>query len=106
MLRRALFPGVLTKPDTIPSGSTEKRKQWVDILLGREHPTKHGYFCTRQPDDAERTQLISSTDARAAEKHFFDKEKPWSDLSCQERLGTENLLKTMSGLLSQMMQKS
>ena len=102
----SLFLGVLTKPDTIPSGSTEKRKQWVDVLMGREHTTRHGYFCTRQPDDAERAKLISSTDARAAEKHFFDKEQPWSDLNCRERLGTENLLTTMSRLLSQMMQKS
>ncbi|PIL25641.1 transporter [Ganoderma sinense ZZ0214-1] len=98
--------GVLTKPDTIPSGSIEKRKQWVDILLGKEHPTKHGYFCTRQPDDAERAKRLSSADARAAEKRFFDEEETWSQLSCRERLGTENLLKTMSDLLSQMMQKS
>ncbi|KAM5536974.1 hypothetical protein V8D89_009303 [Ganoderma adspersum] len=98
--------GVLTKPDTIPSGSIEKRKQWVDILLGREHATKHGYFCTRQPDDAERAKRLSSAGAREAEKQFFDKEEPWSNLSCRERLGTENLLQTMSDLLSQMMQKS
>ena len=106
MLTRAYPKGVLTKPDTIPAGSTGKLQQWIEIMAGREHPTRHGYFCIRQPDDAERAKGISAAAARDAENHFFETVTPWATLSCRERLGTDNLLRTMSGLLSQMTQAS
>ena len=70
--------GVLTKPDTIPPGATKSREMWLDIIEGRRHQLKHGYFCTRQPDDDKRLSGVSPSEARAAEAEFFKTNSPWS----------------------------
>ncbi|EED79004.1 predicted protein [Postia placenta Mad-698-R] len=53
--------GVLTKPDTLPPGSVKLRELWLEVLEGRSvsNHLVHGYFCTRQPDDAERAGDLS-----------------------------------------------
>ena len=91
--------GVLTKPDTLPASSTHARNMWLEVLEGRTHSLKHGYYCTRQPDDDERDAGITMAGARAAEAAFFANNAPWSTSLHQQRLGIDNLIKTLSTLL-------
>ena len=97
---------MLTKPDTLTAGSTKARSLWLEVLEGRRHPLRHGYYCTRQPDDDERTRGISGVDARAAELSFFQSTAPWSSSSHQHRFGTANLVQNLSALLTQIIRES
>ncbi|KAH7920090.1 hypothetical protein BV22DRAFT_826286 [Leucogyrophana mollusca] len=94
--------GVLTKPDMLGSGSTKARELWVDVIEGRRHRLTHGYYCTRQPDDAERAEGITSTQARASEATFFRTTTPWSNFLQSNRFGTTNLVNALSVQLVQM----
>ncbi|KAI0706855.1 P-loop containing nucleoside triphosphate hydrolase protein [Cerioporus squamosus] len=76
------------------------------VLEGRRHMLRHGYYCTRQPDDDERTRGISGADARAAELAFFQSTAPWSSSSHQHRFGTANLVQNLSTLLRQIIRES
>lgn len=93
--------GVLTKPDMLSASSINARNMWLDILEGRTHPLKHGYYCTRQPDDLEREAGITTAEARATEVAFFSQNPPWSNSLHRQRLGIGNLVKTLSNLLIQ-----
>ena len=70
--------------------------------MGYKHPLHHGYFCTRQPDDEERANGITTSEARRIETDFFANSDPWSTCPRQERLGTDNLISTLSSCLVQM----
>ncbi|KAF7326063.1 hypothetical protein MKEN_00457600 [Mycena kentingensis (nom. inval.)] len=96
--------GVLTKPDMLNSKSNAA-KNWLDVIEGRTHLLQHGYYCTRQPDDAERANNITAEQARSAEERFFRTEKPWAAAGAEhrDRLGTANLVATLSSLLEQIM---
>ncbi|KAI0350447.1 hypothetical protein OH77DRAFT_1430922 [Trametes cingulata] len=98
--------GVLTKPDTIPAGSTKRKQMWLDVIEGREHPLQHGYYCTRQPDDDQRLEGITPAAARAAEVQFFRTTAPWSTSTCLHRYGTANLVKSISELLTRIISDS
>ncbi|KAI0791138.1 P-loop containing nucleoside triphosphate hydrolase protein [Abortiporus biennis] len=93
--------GVMTKPDTLTSGATKARDLWLDVLEGRRFSLRHGYYCTRQPDDDERSQGITTQQARVAEQVFFAKTSPWSKSTQQNRFGTNNLVASLSKLLTQ-----
>lgn len=83
----------------LSSGQTASLAIWLDIIEGREHPLLHGYYCTRQPNDAERIALNSAADARSIETAFFRDTFPWSNSKARHRFGTENLVKNLSKLL-------
>lgn len=85
----------------LPVGSTNARNLWLDIIEGRNHVLRHGYYCTRQPDDAEREAGITMVEARTAEVKFFTDNTPWSTSRQKLRFGTENLVSTLSNLLMQ-----
>lgn len=91
----------MTKPDLLSAGSTKTRDLWLDVIEGRRHPLLHGYYCTRQPDDAERSNSITPAQARRAEASFFAETIPWATSSHKNRFGTENLISTLSTLLVQ-----
>ncbi|KAG6863142.1 hypothetical protein C0991_007944 [Blastosporella zonata] len=91
--------GVITKPDMLTAGSTKAREIWLDIIEGRRHPLVHGYYCTRQPDDAERAADISPEEARAAESAFFSNTPPWSTSTLKNHFGTVHLVASLSQLL-------
>jgi hypothetical protein len=78
----------------------------LDIIEGRRHTLAHGYFCTRQPDDAERFEHISAAQARLKEKSFFETTSPWSTSAHQHRFGTQNLISRLSDLLIQVINNS
>ncbi|KAH9851169.1 P-loop containing nucleoside triphosphate hydrolase protein [Lenzites betulinus] len=98
--------GVLTKPDTIPAGSTKRRDMWLDVLEGREHVLTHGYYCTRQPDDDQRLAGVTQAAARTAEAEFFRGTPPWSSSTHPHRFGTQNLVKNISELLTKIIGES
>ncbi|TCD63212.1 hypothetical protein EIP91_005824 [Steccherinum ochraceum] len=92
--------GVMTKPDTLTVGATKARGIWLDVIEGRRSQLRHGYYCTRQPDDDERTNGITAEQARKAEADFFARTSPWSSTAHPERFGTRNLIASLSKLLS------
>ncbi|KAI0758724.1 P-loop containing nucleoside triphosphate hydrolase protein [Fomes fomentarius] len=98
--------GVMTKPDTIPAGSTKSKEMWLDVIEGRRHPLKHGYYCTRQPDDDSRLAGITPMEARTAETTFFQTTAPWSSSTTPHRFGTQNLVKSISELLTRIISDS
>lgn len=98
--------GVMTKPDMLPSGSTKALQLWLDIIEGRAHNLNHGYYCTLQPNDDQRSKSISSADARAAEKLFFQITLPWSRSTQLQRFGTGNLIAALSRLLVSVIDKT
>ena len=91
----------MTKPDTLGAGATKARDLWLEVIEGRRFPLRHGYYCTRQPDDEERANGITTSQARAAEQEFFSKTLPWSRSAQQNRFGTNQLISSLSKLLSQ-----
>ncbi|KDQ13938.1 hypothetical protein BOTBODRAFT_55684 [Botryobasidium botryosum FD-172 SS1] len=92
---------VLTKPDCMPAGSQKRLFHWQEIIEGRSHPLKHGYYVTRQPDDDARANGITSKAARDAEEAFF-RGDPWNKSTQRQRFGTRNLTRTLSRLLTDM----
>ncbi|KAJ3981520.1 P-loop containing nucleoside triphosphate hydrolase protein [Lentinula detonsa] len=93
--------GVLTKPDMLTTGSTKVARLWLDVLEDRRHPLRHGYYCTRRPDDDERSAGIAQKQAREAEEKFFKTTIPWCQSTSPTRFGTQNLVFTLSRLLVQ-----
>ncbi|KAF5376650.1 hypothetical protein D9615_007811 [Tricholomella constricta] len=89
----------MTKPDMLTAGATKARDIWLDIIEGRRHPLVHGYYCTRQPDDAQRASNITVNEARAAEAGFFASTHPWSVSPRKDRFGTIHLVSSLSKLL-------
>lgn len=89
----------MTKPDMLPAGSTKALEIWLDVIEGRKHPLKHGYFCMRQLNDAERTQGVSYEAARLLEQAFFKTTQPWASSRSLNRFGRGNLVSSLSILL-------
>ncbi|PIL30975.1 transporter [Ganoderma sinense ZZ0214-1] len=98
--------GVLTKPDALGEGAIKARNRWLEVLEGRRHPLLHGYYCTRQPDDRERSWGISTAAARDEEAQFFKNAEPWATSPFQNRLGTPILVQNISRVLTQIIQTS
>lgn len=91
----------MTKPDMLTAGSTKALDLWLDVIEGRRHSLTHGYYCTRQPNDAERNDDITFAKAREAEADYFSKTLPWSASVQKQHFGTNNLISTLSTLLVQ-----
>ncbi|KAG8946753.1 hypothetical protein FRC04_011409 [Tulasnella sp. 424] len=89
--------GVLTKPDTLQPG---EEQMWLNVLEGRRHPLFHGYYMTKQPGTKELSEKLSWEEARAREKEYFETTTTWANSSATNRLGTPNLTKNLSRLLS------
>ncbi|PBK78915.1 hypothetical protein ARMSODRAFT_947905 [Armillaria solidipes] len=98
--------GVLTKPDMLPEGSVKNRALWLDVVEGRRFPLKHGYYCTRHPDDADRSQGMTSEEARKAEMEFFARMEPWNISIKPHYFGVKNLTAALSSLLIQVIQEA
>ncbi|TFY58344.1 hypothetical protein EVG20_g8189 [Dentipellis fragilis] len=96
--------GVLTKVDRIDPGDVDP---WLQRLCGVVDPLVHGWFCTKQPD-ANGLQLNTSWHAaQRQETCYFEKEEVWSSLPREhcERLGTKNLTRKLSGVLSDLIRQ-
>ncbi|PWN54041.1 P-loop containing nucleoside triphosphate hydrolase protein [Violaceomyces palustris] len=95
--------GVLTKTDLLMEGEL---RRWQDILQGKIEPMKHGYFAVCNPAVQQLEDGISFEQARENERAQFRQPK-WASLPPQfiDRLGTEKLVKRLSRLLEQLVQK-
>ncbi|KIJ12489.1 hypothetical protein PAXINDRAFT_171186 [Paxillus involutus ATCC 200175] len=98
--------GVLTKPDTLGQGAVSARKSWIDVIEGHQHTLKHGYYCVRLPDDAQRTQRLSRTAFQKLEAEYFDTNPPWSQSTERGRFGIPAFVSDISVLLVKHIGKS
>ncbi len=80
----------------------QQKNLWLDVLEGRRHTLKHGYYCTRQPDEDDRAQGMNPAQARLAEEDYFQKTHPWAESAQQTRFGTPNLVSDLSRQLSKL----
>ncbi|OCB87674.1 hypothetical protein A7U60_g5200 [Sanghuangporus baumii] len=96
--------GVLTKPDTLTSGAIGARKKWKDLITGGDTPDayalKHGYYCVKLPDDAERACNPSRPERNGIENTFFSNTIPWSIVPDRKQFGVANLVTDLSKLLT------
>ncbi|KAK7436890.1 hypothetical protein VKT23_018911 [Stygiomarasmius scandens] len=93
--------GVLTKPDLLGPGSITAQERWKEVLEGRSRDSLGlGYFCTRQPDDAERALGATPTQARENEDAFFRNTSPWSSFIRREQFGIANLISVLNTQLT------
>ncbi|KAF8635346.1 hypothetical protein AX15_000462 [Amanita polypyramis BW_CC] len=98
--------GVLTKPDTVLSSSIGQLKKWQAVLEGKANILKHGYYCVRLPDEAERTMRNSHTGSEKLAEKFFTTCSPWNEMRNRERFGVRNLVRDASVLLVECIEKN
>ncbi|KAG9311765.1 P-loop containing nucleoside triphosphate hydrolase protein [Chiua virens] len=91
--------GVLTKPDMLGDGAVGSKKNWLDVIEGRQHPLKHGYYCVRLPDDAQRAQRLSRGELQRIAEEYFDTTLPWKDVAERRRFGISGFVSDISALL-------
>jgi len=93
--------GVLTKPDRIEHATGDK---WAAVLRNEENRLVNGWFCVRQPDPTELRQKTTWEDARVREELFFANHEPWKYMTdrYRRRLGSTNLIRFLSRLLSRL----
>ncbi|KAG2141892.1 P-loop containing nucleoside triphosphate hydrolase protein [Suillus clintonianus] len=103
-----VFSGVLTKPDTLGAGAINQRRKWVEIIEGRseEHTLRHGFYCVRLPDDAERAQRLSRSESQRRAAEYFDTTSPWKDVTDRHRFGIPAFVSDVSRLLIQLIEKT
>ncbi|KAG8941062.1 hypothetical protein FRC03_004895 [Tulasnella sp. 419] len=91
--------GVLTKPDTLQYGEFAP---WIEVLENRRHPLRHGYYMTKHPSPSELAERLPYDAVRRREQEYFeDSSNPWwKNDRTRGRLGTPNLTKNLSKLLS------
>lgn len=99
-----LSAAVLTKPDRLPEGDSDKLwKDILGILRGERYRVGHGYFVTKQPSQKQLDDGITYREARVEEVEYFARQAPWSTPSFvgyAERCGTEKLRTYLSQQLA------
>ncbi|KAG1748049.1 P-loop containing nucleoside triphosphate hydrolase protein [Suillus lakei] len=100
--------GVLTKPDTLGAGAINQRRKWVEIIEGRseDHTLRHGFYCVRLPDDAERTQRLSRAESQRRAAEYFDTTAPWNSVTDRRRFGIPGFVSDVSRLLIQLIEEA
>lgn len=79
------------------------RKRWQNVIEGREHKLKHGYYCVRLPDDEERTRKVTRADSVNTATEFFNNTPPWNTMD-RNRFGIPNLVTDISRLLANLIE--
>ncbi|KAG6846291.1 hypothetical protein H0H93_014836, partial [Arthromyces matolae] len=97
-------PGVLTKPDRIPTG---EEPNWLGILRNEKEYLENGWFCVKQPSSAQINAGMTWEGARKAEDEYFASTAVWSGLDelYQKYLRTGNLVERLSHILSDLISK-
>ncbi|KAG2066550.1 hypothetical protein BDR04DRAFT_1129964 [Suillus decipiens] len=98
--------GILTKSDMLSTGAINQRHKWVEIIEGRsqEHTLRHGFYCVRLPDDAERAQRLSRAESQRRAAEYFDTTSPWKDVIDRRRFGIPGFVSDISQLLIQLIE--
>ena len=99
---------MLTKPDTLGAGAINQRRKWVEIIEGRseEHKLKHGFYCVRLPDDADRAQHVSRAESQRRAAEYFNTTSPWKDVADHHRFGIPGFVSDVSRLLIQLIEEA
>ncbi|KAJ1541064.1 hypothetical protein HK405_010919, partial [Cladochytrium tenue] len=96
--------GVLTKPDTIESGTHDR---WLSVMVGERYALKLGYWMVKNPSNLELVGRISFDDARAREETFFASRAPWAGLRTHvDRFGIQSLRREIARLLAVLIEES
>jgi hypothetical protein len=97
--------GVLTKADAVLAG---EEPAWLEVLEGKRHLLKHGYYVTKQPGPDELSKKPSFKDTRDQERRFFAATEPWKSTSAhiKSRTGIPNLTIELSKLLSHLIMQT
>ncbi|KAF9000117.1 P-loop containing nucleoside triphosphate hydrolase protein [Cyathus striatus] len=103
---RTIGTGVITKPDTLTKGSIGLQDKWKKVLRGEAYALRHGYYCVRLPDDAERAKGITRIESQRRASEFFDTVSPWKDIPDRRRLGIPNLVADVSYLLVNLIERN
>ena len=76
-------------------------------IKNEDRPLENGWFSVKQPDPQALRDGITWEEARAAEQEWFSSNAPWAglDYELQQHLGRENLMSSMSDLLSSLIAK-
>ncbi|KAH9938880.1 P-loop containing nucleoside triphosphate hydrolase protein [Epithele typhae] len=91
--------GIVTKPDTVVTGSTDAVKLWTETFAGTgKHKLRLGYYAVRLALDAERKEGISRAELSRRATSFFAANAPWKDIAAN-RLGLDALVRDVSALL-------
>ncbi|KAG0701485.1 P-loop containing nucleoside triphosphate hydrolase protein [Suillus ampliporus] len=100
--------GVLTKPDTLGAGAINQRRKWVEIIEGHseDHTLRHGFYCVRLPDDAERAQHLSRAESQRRAAEYFDTTSPWKDVTDRRRFGIPSFVSDVSRLLIELIEEA
>ncbi|KAK7030461.1 hypothetical protein VNI00_014046 [Paramarasmius palmivorus] len=99
--------GVLTKPDLITSGAIGSQVEWRNTLEGRgRYPLKHGYYCVRLPDDAERELRHPRAKSHQLAHEFFTTTAPWDAFPNRKLFGIPNLVSNVSSLLVELIESN
>jgi len=80
-------------------GAVSARQIWLDVIEGRQHKLKHGYYCVRLPDDAQRAQRLSRSALQRIAADYFDTASPWSEVTDRGRFGIPAFVTDISVLL-------
>ncbi|KAF9524508.1 P-loop containing nucleoside triphosphate hydrolase protein [Crepidotus variabilis] len=98
--------GVITKPDMLGENNIGARKNWKETLDGTRHPTTHGYFCVRLPDDLQREAGITKEEVQENADAYFSSTLPWNQMTDRSRFGIPNFVQYVSKLLVDLIEKS
>jgi hypothetical protein len=79
-------------------GAISARQKWKQVLEGRLHSLKHGYYCVRLPDDDERSRNVTRATSLRLSSEFFENTSPWNEVD-RRRLGIPGFISDISKLL-------
>lgn len=83
----------------LTDGAVNARQLWLDVIEGRQHKLRHGYYCVRLPDDAQRAQGLSRSELQSIAKNYFNTTSPWSGVTDRGRFGIPAFVTDISVLL-------
>ena len=87
------------------TNASQLQEKWKNVLLGKEHPLRHGYYAVRLPNDDERLRDITPAESQTQAAEFFKLTSPWSKVRDRGRFGIPNLVRDVGILLVQLMER-
>ena len=77
----------------------------MQVIEGRLHPLKHGYYCVRLPDDDERSRNVTGAALQSLASEFFAS-TPWNEVVDRHRLGIPGFVSDISKLLIRLIERA
>ncbi|KAG1844213.1 P-loop containing nucleoside triphosphate hydrolase protein [Suillus subalutaceus] len=87
--------------------STSVANGWKSLKgHSEEHTLRHGFYCVRLPDDAERAQRLSRAESQRRAAEYFDTTSPWKDVIDRRRFGIPGFVSDISRLLIRLIEEA